>query len=146
MRLSCHVLYACWQTDPRVHSLLVDGERGDGEAGICEGAHWHGDAFFVVAFNCVVNCCTALGAKAEDDLASFVPNSYVLAGLAVNRDRVPRESCLGTEDTSGSALTREAMTDGDPNGVGSRRERQLTAAAGGCSGIHGAAKYEEVRF
>jgi hypothetical protein len=82
----CHVLYAGWQADPGVHSLFVYGESGDWEVWICEGAHGYSDVLLVVAFDCVVDRCAALGAKTEGNPASFVPDSDVLARLAANRD------------------------------------------------------------
>ncbi len=132
--------YSRRQTDPGVHAFFVDRERWGREVRICEGAHGYSDVLYVVAFNGVVNRCTALGAKTERDFVSFVANSNVLARLTANRDGVARKPCLGAEDTPRSALTRETMADGDSNWLGPRCECQLSATARGCSSIHAAAE------
>jgi hypothetical protein len=119
----CHVLHARRETDPGVHAVFVDGERGDRKAWISEGANRYSDVLLVVAFDGIVNRCTTLGAEAEGDLASFVADSNVLARLTADRDCASRESCLGAEDTSGSALTCKAMTDRNSNWLGSSCER-----------------------
>lgn len=81
-----HMLDACWQTDPRVHAFFIDGERRDGELWICEGAHRYRDAPLVIAFDRIANCCTALGAEAEDDSTSFVTGPDILSRPAADRD------------------------------------------------------------
>ena len=78
MRSLRHVLYARWETDPRVHAVLVDRESRLRKVRICEGADWHADSLFVIACDCVVNRCTAVGAEIERDLASFISDSDVL--------------------------------------------------------------------
>ncbi len=131
-----HVLDARRQANPSMHAFFVDGKRGDGKTWIRKRAYRHGNILFVVTLDRIVNRCPTFRAEAENDLASFVADPDVLTRLTADRHRAPRESRLSTEDTPGSALTRQAMADGNPNWFGSGCECQLTAAARRCSDVH----------
>ena len=136
MRSLLHALDARWQANPGVHTFFIDGKGRRREVGICEGAYGYSDILFVIALDRVVNRCTALGAKTERDAASPVADADVFARFAVNRDRTPGECGLGSEHTSGTALTCEAMTSGNSDWFRTGRERELPATARGCSCIH----------
>ena len=139
MRWLCHVLHARRQVDPGVHAFFVHGESRGRKPWIGKGAHGHSNVVFVIAFDCIVNRATAFGAETENYLTFFVTDPNVLTRFAADGDCAPLEPCLCAEDASCSALACEAVTDGHSDLLGSRGERQLSAATRGCSGIHAVA-------
>ena len=96
-------------------SIFVHRECGCREIGLGEDAYRYGNAVFRT-FTDVEDGGRATRAEVKRSLSTFIANQDMLTRLSLHFDGVASKARLRTEDTSGSALTRKAMTDRHPNG------------------------------
>jgi hypothetical protein len=112
-----------------VHSFLVDGDARWWEAWIGERADRYCEVL-LQTLRLVVDSRAALRAKMEFDVRTFITYPNVLSGSTRQRNILSAESGLLTEGATCSALTGQAMTDGNAHWIANDLGRELTTAAG----------------
>ena len=130
-----HVLHRGQQTNPGMHALLVHGERRRRKARFGECSDRNCDIFFMSLAR-IVHRGTALRAEMECGSASFVTGADVGGRVATDLYCALEEPRLRAEHASSSALTGQAMTDGDANGLLAHRETKLATTTGGGTDWH----------
>src|SRR5205809_5589569 len=107
---------------------LVDRPNRHREIGIREHADGNGD-HVRHRRKFAEDCPAALRTEREDPFFPVIGDAYVFVAATFGAQLLRIEACLDAEDAAGSPLALKAVTNRNPNGIASRDQAKLSAAA-----------------
>jgi hypothetical protein len=132
-----HVFDCSWDVlgvgrgnDPAVHSSLVNRDERRWKAWISERSNRDCQVFFH-SLRLVVDGRSAAWTEVELAMRAFVAHAHVLRRGARERDVLAPKPGLLPEDAASSALTGQAVANGDTHRLADNSSLELTTTAGG---------------